>query len=139
MSDVLSIVFFRWDRHPDSERYGAEIDRRLAEVTDGDPKPMPDGSAEAPIDGFKGMVEWHESGPIFRLDPAGLPAPILHEVRAIVRDWADRDTGHEAKTLEVSICYGTKETERVRVTRDPASAYEDFDELVRQVLREGTS
>jgi hypothetical protein len=106
MADLLSVIFDRWDRHPNMHEYGKAIDHRLDRLAGGSDQIRRGGpDPRVPIRGFAAKLELHETGPIFLLDPSDLPAlaPLLDDVRAMARDWANRSTGGEQKMLRVKI------------------------------------
>lgn len=153
MSDVLSVIFDRWDRHPSSHEYGEAIDRRIDRLAGGSDQVMRLGpDPQVPIKGFAARLELHETGPIFLLDPSNLPTltPLLDDVRGMALDWAKRSTGGQQKMLTVNIRYGPEASklgvtdqyyswERVKVTTDPLTFAEHLDELIEFVLHMGSS
>jgi hypothetical protein len=153
MSDVLSVIFDRWDRHPDIHEYGEAIDRRLDRLAGGSHLVGRHGGGDprVPIQGFAATFELHETGPIFVLDPGDLPAlrPLLDEVRGMAIDWARRSTGGGRQMLQVKIRFGPAAAvsvadeyyswQRVMVTTDPLTFASHLDELVDFVLRTGAS
>jgi hypothetical protein len=84
MTDVLSVIFDRWDRHPSMHEYGRTIDRRFDRLAGGGNQ-VPRGCADprVPISGYAACFELHETGPIFLLEPDKLPSltPVLDDVR----------------------------------------------------------
>jgi hypothetical protein len=153
MSDVLSVIFDRWDRHPNIHEYGEAIDGRIDRLVGGCDRVRRGGpDPQAPIPGFAARLELHETGPIFLLDPNNLPTltPLLDDVRAMALDWANRSTGGGQKVLRVKIRYGPEASklggtdeyyswERVKVTTDPLTLAKRLDELIEFVLRMGSS
>jgi hypothetical protein len=153
MSDVLSVIFDRWDRHPNIHEYGEAIDRRIDRLVGGSDQVRRVGpDPQVPIKGFAAKLELHETGPIFLLDPSNLPTltPLLNDVRAMALDWAKRSTGGEQKVLRVKIRYGPEASkpgvtdeyyswERVKVTTDPLTLAKHLDELIEFILRMGSS
>lgn len=153
MTDVLSVIFDRWDRHPNIHEYGKAIDRRLDRLAGGSDQIRRDGiDPRVPIRGFAARLELHETGPIFLLDPGDLTAlsPLLDDVRAIARDWANRSTGRGERMLRVKLRYGPAASkggvpdeyyswQRVKVTTDPLTVADHLDELIEFVLRTGRS
>jgi hypothetical protein len=153
MSDVLSVIFDRWDRHPDIHEYGESIDRRIDRLVGGSDQVRRVGpDPQVPIKGFAAKLELHETGPIFLLDPSNLPAltPLLEDVRGMALDWAKRSTGNGPKVLRVKIRYGPEASklnvtdeyfswERVKVTTDPLTVTKHLDELIEFVLHMGTA
>ena len=152
MSDVLSVIFDRWDRYPDIHQYGEAIDRRIDRLAGSDlvrrvgPDPL------VPIKGFAAKLELHETGPIFLLDPSNLSAlmPLVDDIRDMALDWAKRSTGGQQKMLIVNIRYGPEASklgvtdqyyswERVKVTTDPVTFATHLDELIAFVQRMGSS
>jgi hypothetical protein len=111
MSDVLSVIFERWDRHPSDHEYGEAIDRRIDRLAGGSDQVMRlDPNPQVPIKGFAARLELHETGPIFLLDPSNLPTlmPLLDDVRGMALDWTKRSTGGQQKMLTVNIRYGPR-------------------------------
>lgn len=153
MSDVLSVIFDRWDRYPDVHEYGQAIDGRLDRLAGGGDRLQRAGlDPRVPIKGFAAQLELHETGPIFLLDPTDLAAlaPLLDDVRAMASDWAKRSTGGQEAMLKVKVRYGPTAAEsgafneqqswqRVKVTTDPLTVAEHLDELIDFVLRTGRS
>lgn len=153
MSEVLSVIFDRWDRHPNMHEYGEAIDRRIDRLVGGNNPVRRDGpDPQVPIKGFAAKLELHETGPIFLLDPSNLPAltPLLDDIRGMALDWAKRSTSGEQKMLRVKIRCGPEASklgvadeyyswQRVRVTTDPLTLATHLDELIEFVLRIGSS
>ncbi len=153
MSDVLSVIFDRWDRHPDSQAYGEAIDRRIDRLAGGSDQVRRIGpDLQVPIKGFDARLELHETGPILLLDPGNLPAlaPLLDDIRGMALDWAGRSTGGQPKMLMVSLRYGPEASklgvtdqyyswERLKVTTDPLTFAKHLDGLIEFVVRMGRS
>jgi hypothetical protein len=150
VSDKLVIVFERSDRHPGIERYGSAIDRHVDELVGGRSKLDASGPGHRRrVKGFSAMIELHETGPIFILEPSDLrdQAPLLETIRQMARAWATRSTGGQPNVPEVSVRFGPVDAEgypgthydfrRIKVTTEPLTVAERLDELIAFVMGGG--
>lgn len=146
MPDMVSVIFDRWDRFPSDHEYGEVIDRRLDRIAGGGiNRNGPD--PRVPIQGFAASLELHETGPVFVLDPSDLSklTPILDDIRAMARDWANRSSGGQPTMLSMEVRYGPVAAgtgeyypwQRIKVTTDPLTLAEHIDELIEFVVRIG--